>query len=101
MAVVVPFRGIAIDWPALAELGDAVAIEDIALGAVDVAPDGGLGFLFGDIVNHFFVDQLGNEHSSTMPAHPAVVYKSWLPLPNPGSLDMTSSPTVVEAGCQS
>lgn len=52
MAVVVPFRGIAIDWPALAELGDAVAIEYIALGAVDVTPDGGLGFLFGDIVDH-------------------------------------------------
>lgn len=52
MAVVVPFGGVAIYWPTLAELGDAVAIEDIALGAIDVAPNGRLRFFLGDIVDH-------------------------------------------------
>lgn len=77
MAVVVPFGGVAIYWPTLAELGNAIAIEDIALGAIDVAPNSRLRFFLGDIVDHTgwecLVGRFKGEHTSTTPAHPSSI----------------------------
>lgn len=105
MAVVAPFGCIAIYWPAFAELGDTVAIEDITLGAIDVAPNGRLRLFLGDVVHHTGWKCLVGRLKVNTPLPrlhiQQYIYNLWLPLPTPGSLDMTSSPTVVEAGCQS
>lgn len=51
-AVVVPFRGVAVDGPAFAELGDTVAVEYLVGGAVDVGVGVWLGFFLSDVVYH-------------------------------------------------
>jgi len=51
VAIVVPFRGVAVDGPAFAELGDAVAVEDLFKGAIDVDVGVWLGFFLGDVVH--------------------------------------------------
>ena len=52
IAVVLPFRSVAVDGPAFAEFGDAEAVEDLVAGAVDVDVGVWLGFFFGDVVAH-------------------------------------------------
>lgn len=51
VAVILPFGGIAVDGPAFAKLGDAVAVEDLFEGAVDVDIGVWLGFFLGDVVH--------------------------------------------------
>ena len=52
IAVVFPFRGITVYRPAFAELGDAVAVEDLFDAAVDVDVGVWLGLFLGDVI-HF------------------------------------------------
>jgi len=51
VAIVAPFRGVAVDGPAFAELGDAVTVEDLFKGAIDVDVGVWLGFFLGDVVH--------------------------------------------------
>ena len=51
-SVVLPFRGISVYRPSLAELCDTVSGEDLFCRNVDVVGDDGLTLLRGDVVNH-------------------------------------------------
>ena len=51
-AVVLPFGGISVYRPALQEFADAVTVEDLVRGAVEVQPGGWLRFFGGDVVRH-------------------------------------------------
>lgn len=51
-AVIVPFRGVAVNRPAFTKFGDAIAIKDLFGAAIDVAVDVGLGLFLGDVVDH-------------------------------------------------
>lgn len=70
MAEMIPLRGIAVDGPPLAQLRDAVPVEDLLGRAVDVGPGGRghvlLGLLLlllllvvvGDVIGHVVSVQL-------------------------------------------
>ena len=46
-----PFRGVAVDRPAFAELGDTVAVEDLFDAAVDVDVGVWLGLFLSDVIH--------------------------------------------------
>ena len=50
-AVIVPFRGVPVDWPAFADFGHAVTVEDVFNRAVDVNVGIRLGLFLSDVIH--------------------------------------------------